>query len=148
MELKTAAEVIGFIRKIEDESAKYYENLAQLYAENSELFLTLATENRKFAKQIEQAYYGVISDALEGCFAFNIEVDDYALETGQAQRMTYQQAINEAIQIEEKAARFYSVAAEQSKPFLADVPRALAAVAKKRNERQYALKELLGKAAG
>jgi rubrerythrin len=144
VELKTAAEMIGFVRKIEDESVKYYEHLAQLYAGNREIFLNLAAESRKFARQIEQAYYGVISDALEGCFAFNVNVDDGLPEIGQAQKLTLKQAIDQAIQMEEKVVWFYSVAAEQSKFLLPDVTNAMAAVARKRKGRQPRLNALQG----
>ena len=77
MRLNTASEVISFTRKLEEDSAKFYEDLAQADIKGGETLLSLAQENRKNIIQIERAYYGVITDALEGCFAFNINLDEY-----------------------------------------------------------------------
>jgi hypothetical protein len=43
-------------------------------------------------------------------------------------------SVKRAIAIEDTIIKFYSDAAEQSKPLLADVPRAFALVARKRSE--------------
>jgi len=45
--------------------------------------------------------------------------------------------------MEEKILKFYSVAAEQSKHLMADVPRSFNLVAKKRNERISKLKAII-----
>jgi len=49
--------------------------------------------------------------------------------------------------MEEKIVRFYSDAAQQSRSLMADVPRAFAMVAKKRDNRSSILKSLLDKEA-
>ena len=49
------------------------------------------------------------------------------------------------MEIEEKSIEFYSAAAEQSKSLMADVPRAFAIIAKKRDNRRAILKSLLGR---
>ena len=72
MEINTSSATISFARKLEEDSTKFYEDLSQRYPKNEDVFLTFAKENRKYIVQIERAYYGVITDALEGCFAFNI----------------------------------------------------------------------------
>lgn len=143
MKLHTASEVVSFAKKLENESAKFYEDLSQRYAKDVDVLLSFAKENGKNVVQIERAYYGVITDALEGCFAFNINPDDYAFKTELAEGASYSDALDKAIELEEKVGEFYTVAAEQSKSLMADVPRAFEMVAKKRNNRKAKLKSFI-----
>jgi rubrerythrin len=142
MKLQTASSVISFAKSLETESAKFYEGLAQKYAEAKEVFLSFATENSKNVVEIERAYYGVITDAIEGCFAFDIDPDAYAIETTLAKAASYADALAKAIEMEEKIGKFYSDAAEQSKSLMADVPRVFVLTAKKRNNRVAKLRSL------
>ena len=145
MILHTTSEVINFSKKLENESAKFYESLSQRYTEDKDVFLSFATENKKNIVQTERAYYGVITDAIEGCFAFNVETDEYTFETDVAENPTYSDALRQALDMEEKIARFYADAAEQSKSLMADVPRTFKMVAKKRNDRIPKLRSLIEK---
>ena len=135
MKLQTASATISFAKKLEDESAKFYEDLAQRYTEGKDTFLSFAKENGKNVVQIERAYYGVITDAIEGCFAFNLNPDEYTVKTELAEEASYSEALDKAVEIEEKIIKFYSDAAEQSKSLLADVPRVFTMIAKKRSSR-------------
>lgn len=144
MVLNTASEVISFTRKLEEDSARFYEDLAQRDKKDGETLLSFARENRKNIIQIERAYYGVITDALEGCFAFNINPDEYAFLTELSEKASHAEALAGAIAMEEKIKQFYADAAEQSKSLMADVPRAFAMIARKRDERISRLKSLLG----
>jgi rubrerythrin len=92
---------------------------------------------------IERAYYGVITDAIEGCFAFSVETDKYTFEREPAKGLGYTDALNQAINMEQKLISFYTDAAEQSKAFMADVPRTFLIVAKKRENREDRLRALL-----
>ena len=92
---------------------------------------------------IERAYYGVISDAIEGCFAFNINPDEYTFETASVDMAGYSDAVSKAVEIEEKIVRFYSDAAEQSNSLMADIPRAFKMVIKKRDSRRPKLRSLI-----
>jgi rubrerythrin len=144
MELNTASETVSFARELETESAKFYENLAQKYAQGKEIFLSFAKENNKNIVQTERAYFGVISDALEGCFSFKgIDTDNYSIETTLSEGRSYADALNMAVALEEKIVKFYLDAAEVSKSLMADVPQAFERIAKKRNERILKLKSLL-----
>jgi len=142
MRLQTASSVISFARELEGESAKFYEALAEKFAEGRDSFLSFAQENRKYIKQVEMAYYGVISDAIEGCFAFDLEGGDYALETTLAESAGYADALSQAVRMEETLVRFYTDAAKQSESLMADVPRAFMLIVRKRNERLAKLKSL------
>jgi hypothetical protein len=141
--ISTCSEAISLSRNLEKGSAELYKILAERIAEKRDLFLSYAEENEKYIKLIERAYYGVISDALEGCFAFSLNPEEYSMETGLAGDATFAEAIQRALKIEEKIIEFYNVAAEQSKSLMADVPRAFMLVVKKRNKRQSMLRSLL-----
>jgi len=145
VKLNTCSQVISLAKKLESESAKFYEELSQRYSEDADLLLSFAGENGKNIVQIERAYYGVISDAIEGCFAFNVDPDEYAFKTELSEKTSYSDALGKAIEMEEKITKYYSDAAEQSKSLMADVPRAFKIVAKKRINRRPQLESLLGK---
>ena len=143
MKLNTCSQVISLTKEFESESAKFYEELSRRYAKDADILLSFAKENGKNIVQIERTYYGVISDAIEGCFAFNIDPDDYAFKTELPEKTSYSDALGKAIEMEEKIIKFYSDAAEQSKSLMADVPRAFVMVAKKRSNRRPQLESLL-----
>ena len=144
MTLHTCSEVISFSRQLENESASFYEHLSQKYAKDEDVFLSFAKENKKNIVQIERSYYGVISDAIEGCFAFDTNPVEYTFETELVENAGYSDALNRAVEIEEKIIKFYSDAAEQSKSLMADVPRSFILVAKKRSNRISKLRSLIG----
>jgi len=143
MVLNTCSQVMSLAKELENESAKFYEKLAQRNAKDKEVFLSFTKENGEFITQIERAYYGVITDAIEGCFAFNINPEDYAFKTEIPENTRYSEALAKAIEIEEKIIKFYIDAAEQSKSLMADVPRAFRLVAKKRADRKSKLMSLI-----
>lgn len=143
MEISTCSGAISLSRELENESAKFYQELSKSFEKDKELFLGFAKENAKYVTQIERAYYGVITDAIEGCFAFDLNPDDYKIQAAPSKGATYPNALKEAVAMEEKILKFYHVAAEQSKHLMADVPRNFTLVAKKRNERIPKLKALL-----
>lgn len=140
MELNTASSVISFARELEEEGARFYEALAEKVSAHKETFLDFAKENRKFIRQFETAYYGVITDAIEGCYAFTIDPDKYKLDIQPAADISA--AVGRAVEMEDRLVRFYTDAAEQSKALLADVPRAFTLIARKRSGRKQTLESL------
>jgi rubrerythrin len=143
MGISTCSGAISLSRELENESAKFYQGLAQSYEKDKELFLAFAKENAKYITQIERAYYGVITDAIEGCFAFDLNPEDYQVKTLLPKGASYSDALKKAMAMEERILKFYHVAAEQSKHLMADVPRSFTLVAKKRSERVPKLTALL-----
>lgn len=143
MEINTASAAISFARKLEEDGVKLYEELAQRYPKSKDVSLAFAKENKKNVVQIERAYYGVITDALEGCFAFNMDTDEYQLDTETSKEASLSEALDKAVAIEERMIKFYSDAAEQSKSLMADVPRAFTLIARKREGRASKLRALL-----
>jgi rubrerythrin len=145
MALNTASATISFAKKLEEDGAKFYKDLSQKYTKDEDVFLSFVKENRRNVVQIERAYYEVITDAIEGCFAFNINPDEYTFTTELAENASYRDALDRAVEIEEKMIKFYSDAAEQSKSLMADVPRVFTMIAKKGNNRTAKLRLLLVK---
>ena len=143
MRLNTCSSAISLAKELENESAKFYESISRRYAQDANLFLSFANENKKIITQVERAYYGVITDALEGCFAFDLDPDEYKITTELPDKASYFDAVKKAIEIEEKVIKFYSDAAAQSEGLMADVPRAFKLVAKKRDGRKPKLESLL-----
>ncbi|MFH1382108.1 MAG: hypothetical protein ABIH70_04355 [Chloroflexota bacterium] len=135
MKLHTASEVISLARELENRSAQFYENLSQQYGKNQDIFLRFARENEKTIVQVERTYYGVISDAIEGGYAFDMDPDGYTLETELDKGATYKDALNQAILMENSLIKFYSDAAAQSKSLMADIPRTFITVAMKKEKR-------------
>jgi rubrerythrin len=144
MVINTCSGAISFAKELENKSSKFYEGLSQRFVEENDVFLSFVKENENYVTQIERAYYGVITDAFEGCFAFNIDPEAYVLDTELGEGAGYSDALDRALAMEEKIIKFYVDAAEQSKSLMADVPRAFNLVAKKRGKRQSTLKSLLG----
>ena len=93
--------------------------------------------------QIERAYLGVITDAIEGCFAFDIDQEQYQFTTHLEEGASYSEVLRRALKMEKKIIECYLVAAEQSQYLMADIPRAFKLVAKKRSERIEKLQSLL-----
>ncbi len=143
MRLNTASQVISFARQLEEDGAEFYKSLAKRYPENSETLLGFAAENKKGFSRIERAYYGVISDAIEGTFTFDIDTDEYTFKYDDIKKMTFKDAVNTALNMENKNHSFYAKAAEQSRSLLAEVPRSLLTMAGLKDQRQQTLSELL-----
>jgi len=143
MIIHTTAEWLSLAKKMESEAAAFYEDLASKYPRGSDIFLSLARDCRKYASQIEMAYYSVISDAIEGCFALNFETDNYSLDTTLAAETGFSDAVKKVMSVEEMLVAFYSDAAEQCQAVMADVPRVMNQIAQKRKKRKAELEALL-----
>jgi rubrerythrin len=143
--INTCSQAISLAKELEEQSAKFYENFSKRSAEAGDLFLSFAKENGKFVTQVQRAYYGVITDAFEGCFAFDMNPEVYVLDTELTDETGLDRALAKALAIEERIVDFYTTAAEQSKSLMADVPRAFTLVVKKRNKRLATLKSLIEK---
>jgi hypothetical protein len=143
MIIHTTAEGISTARKLETDSAAFYTAGAIVFPQFSQKLSGFARENQKFISQIEQTYYGVITDAIEGCFAFDLETDDFIPETVLKPGQDLKTMIDQAIGMEDKIQKFYLTAGEQAKSLMADVSRSFIMTAKKRKTRLAQLAELL-----
>ena len=107
MQLNTSASVISFAKQLEADSAAFYERMAERHPKAKEVVLTFSKENSNYATMIQRAYYGVITDAIEGCFAFSVETDKYAFRKEPAKEAGLSDALNQAIDMEQKAHLFH-----------------------------------------
>ena len=142
MRLQTASETISFLRELETRSASFYQSLAGKYAGQEAFFAGIAKENTKNIGNVQRTYFSIITDALEGCFAFDIDPDEYALPDI-APTGNYATDLAESLKLEEGIAKFYADAAKQAKGLMADVPRVMERIVKQRVERLAKLRELL-----
>ena len=142
MRLNTASESISFLREIETSSAAFYQSMAELHKAHEQLFLGLEKENKRFITDIQRTYYGVITDALEGCYAFDLDPSQYEISNPTA-KGPLAEDLATALDMEGRITRLYADAAAQSKGLMADVPRVMERVVKSRTKRQEKLMEML-----
>lgn len=142
MALNTCSEGISFAREMEEASAAFYEELAKLFPEHAEKFGGYATLNNKNVSNVQRTYFGVITDGIEGCYAFNLEPEEYAIEVTLPAGINKADALAKAVAAEETIARYYADAGEQGKGLTADVARAFSIIARKRGDRIEELKAL------
>lgn len=143
MKLCTASETLRFLRELEEKAAAFYETLAARFPDHGNVFLDYAQENRKFNKQIQMAYQSVITDAIEGCYAFDLQAEKYTFDAELPEGAGLSEAAAKALAIEEKLLGCYAAGADQSGPLLADLPRNFRLVMKKRAVRRDALGSLV-----
>lgn len=144
MKLNTASSAISFAKMLEGDSAGLYEVLAQRYPDGRETFLAWVKENAQYKALMDRAYYGVITDALEGGFSFEgIDTDDYALAIRMPEDASLEDALRAALAAEERIAAFYRAAIDTSKSLMADVPRAFTRIVSRRSGRMPKLRSLL-----
>ena len=141
MKLCTTSETISFAKDLEEKSGNFYAALAERYDEAKDIS-SYKEENRKFSIQIQRAYQSVISDAIEGCYAFQVESDDFTIKTDLPEDMSFADAAKQALAVEEKIIDFYNTAADQSMSLMADIPRNFKLVVKKRSKRIDQIKAL------
>jgi len=151
----TASAIISFSEKLEDSSSTFYEKLAERWAEDKqpptpfgkgdkEIFLNFAKESEKNKTSVVRTYRETITDALEAGFSFEgLDLKDYEAETALTEDVSYSEALEMAIELEEKACKFYSDVAERSQSLLATIPGAFSRVAKRRSARKLKLQALL-----
>ena len=143
----TASAIISFVERLEDSSSVFYEGLADRWSENKETFLAFAKEAGKNKTLVVRTYQETITDALEACFSFEgLDLREYTVDTVLAEDASYADALGLAVELEEKASRFYLDVAERSESLLATIPRAFRRVAQKRSQRRLELQSLQDRA--
>jgi len=145
--IATASAIINLAEKFEDKATDFYQELAQKYPKNKETFLAYAEESKKNKVLVVRTYRETITDALEACFSFEgLNPKDYEAKTTIGEKASLSEALKMAIELEDKASKFYIKVAELSKTLLATIPTAFKKVAQRRDNRKQALKSLLDKA--
>ncbi len=138
----TTSSVISFAERLEDSSAAFYEALAGQLADKKDKFLGFAKDSRLNKQTIVRTYQETISDALEACFVFEgMSLQDFVPQAS----ATSADSLKAAVELEDKAVKFYQEIAERSQALLATIPRAFRRVADKRAKRKTELQALLEK---
>lgn len=144
--MDTASAALSFHRQLQEQAAKFYEELARRFAKDKDTFLVFAKEHMKHQKEVQRAYNYIITDAMEACFAFEgMNEEDYQIDIELKKDLNYEDALSKAINIEEKTYNFCVDGAKRSRGLLHDVPEALDFVAKQTTRRKQILKSLLEK---
>lgn len=143
MKLHTAPEVITFIKNLENDSARFFEEIARQHTVDAETLLSFARNNRKNISQIERAYYSSVTDAIEGGYAFDLNPNEYALELAVPEGKGYASILKQAIDNEGKIIAFYNAAARQSESLISEVQQAFKIVVKRKVSDKAKLEELL-----
>ncbi len=144
--MNTCSQVVRLVQEMEQASAKFYDGLAASRPKERDMLESLSAQNRKLAAGVQRAYLSSISDAIEGCFAFQMEEDNYPIVDLVSERR--EDAVAQALEIERAMARFYSDAGDQSRSLLPDVSRALLMAGKAREGRIEALGALAASHSG
>ena len=143
----TASAVISFVERLENDSSKFYEGLAERFVENKETFRTFAKVCRKNKTLVIRTYQETISDALETGFSFEgVNLKDYAVERSLAGDVSYSDALRVAIELEKETCRFYLDVAERAQILLATIPKAFNSAAERRRKLRLELQSLLDEA--
>lgn len=144
MGLKTASETIAFVKELERKSGRFYEDAAQVFGDLKEILLRFVKENDRHVREIERIYYSIITDAIEGCFAYDLQAENYGIDelidqgTGDREKF-----LGTVLQLEETIKQFYLDAAGQAKALMVDVPRVMERIAKERERRITEIKKFL-----
>jgi rubrerythrin len=146
--IATASAIINLVERFEDNAADFYQKLAQKFEKNKATFLSFAEESKKNKVLVVRTYRETITDALEACFSFEgLNPNDYEAKASLGENTSFSEALRMAIELEDKASKFYVKVADLSKNLLATIPAAFRKVGERRNSRKQALKLLLGKTA-
>ena len=136
MKLNTMAAVMSFVSRMENDSSVFYRRWAEKYPELQDTFLSRAKENEKFEKTVKQTYFGVITDTLEACFSFQgLDTEDYEFQPTLPENASISEVLKTAQEMEDRSRNFYLRTAEVSEGLMADIPRLLRKIAKKKEER-------------
>ncbi len=142
----TTSAIIGFSVKLEDDSSQFYEELAKRYVDDIETLRSFSKESLNNRILVTRTYQETITDALEACFSFKgLSLSNYLADMALKDDMTYYSALKLAIELEEKAIKFYLDVADRSKSLLATIPNAFRKVAERRNKRKLKIESLLGR---
>jgi hypothetical protein len=139
----TASAVVSFSDRLEDDSSKFYERLADSYPVQKELFLLFAREAKKNKILVTRTYQETVTDALETGYSFKgLVLSDFLPHISWQEGMSLLQALETATTLEKKATEFYLDIAERSRTLLSTIPSAFKKIAENRKSRLAKLEAL------
>jgi rubrerythrin len=140
----TASAVINFAEKLEDDSSKFYQELADRYPQNQTSFLSFATESQNNKILLVRTYRETITDAMEACFSFKgLKLNRSEIRGMSEKNITYAGALKIAVELETTATEFYFNALKCSKELLATISQSFGKVGQRRKKRMLELELML-----
>jgi hypothetical protein len=140
--LNTCSALISFYERLEDNINIFYTKLGEQFPEKNDFFNTLSKENIKHKQRVVRTYREVITDAIEACFISEIDDNKHRIDTEISEQASLTEAIEKAIQIEEKSREFCAEAVNSSEGLLHDITRSFERVARDKNKRIEKLKQI------
>lgn len=139
----TAAVVVGYCEHLEDGSAALYEQMAQRFPEQGDLFRGFAKDCAKSKLTVVRTYQETVTDAIETGYSFAgytmpPPLFGLSLQPGQS----LQEAAGLCVALEDQASAFYTTVADLSASLLATIPGAFRRVARTRAQRKSKLEAL------
>jgi hypothetical protein len=139
----TAAAIMSFCQRLQDDSAAFYTALAERFPEHRRLFQGYAQRCERNKTQLVRTYQETVTDALETGYSFEgLNLKDYAVDLALADDATLADAVERALALEIKAIAFYDDVARASQSLLATIPRAFDRVAQRRCQRRSELETM------
>ena len=139
----TAAVIISLSERLESDSARFYQDLAERFPEQRRTFEGYVKEASSNSTTIVRTYQETVTDALETNYSFEgMTLPSYESLVALSPDATLAQAAAQAVQLEELAVAFYQDVAERSKALLATIPGAFKRAARKRSARIATLQKL------
>ena len=148
-ELGTFGAVLRFSIRLESYVIKFYEDAAlnKKCSEVKEVFLAFAREDKRSKELLERIRQEVVTDAVKTGFGFTgLKRSDYVIEMKLTPNMNYLDILRLAMELEEKAYRFYLNSASKASSLFPDVERTFEKLAREKADRKLKLKSLHEKA--
>ena len=145
MQLCTTSETLSFIKDHERSLIDMYNRISERFPQYNAngLLAASAKEIKGYIQELDRSYYSVITDALEGCFGFDLTAEKYSIDADTPDGLSGESCLQKAIAVETIMLALYEEAATQSGPLLADVPRSMRIIQRKRTKRLEGIKALI-----
>ena len=146
MDLTTVSSVLNVYERLEDQTAKFYEELAEndRYSKEMEMFLDLAKDSRRQKDRVLRAYRECVTDILEVGFSLTgLREVDYQLKRELNRDASLNDVLRAAIDLEENGRRFCQDVSSRGRALLADISREFERAARRKEERKVRLESLL-----
>jgi len=137
MQLRTTSETLSFIKDHERKLIDMYSQISERFPQSDAngVLASSIKEIKGYIQELDRSYYSVITDAIEGCFGFDLNAEKYETDETTPADLSCAACLDKAIAVEKKLLDLYQDAADQSASLLADVPRSMRIISRKRTNR-------------
>jgi len=133
---ETAAAVITFAGRLEEDSSEFYQRLADGFPSHKELFLGFVKDGKKNKILLVRTYQETVTDALETGYSFKgLDLAASMPHVRWQQEMGLSEGVRSAVELEKQAVDFYKELTRRSDTLLSTITAAFSAIAKNRASR-------------